>query len=204
MKFSEIKYERPDLDSMKDRMRMNLQELNNATDAIKQIEIIETIYSDRAHFETMSNVANIRYTINTSDPFFEQEQQYFDTHYPIYQELISEFYKAIISSSFRNELEKISQDLQQRQKTDGYVEGDLNRIKQQLTKLNDTVKQFQKQIRTRFHREKAYYLWVSDTVATAIRRTDREALRHLSWLARYAESREPLNSHHSAIQYECR
>ena len=27
-------------------------------------------------------------------------------------------------------------------------------------------------------------------------RTDPEALRHLSWLARYAESREPLNSHH--------
>jgi hypothetical protein len=97
MKFSELQYERPDLDSMQDRMKTNLQELSNATSAGKQIEIIEAIYRDRSHFETMGNVANIRYTIDTTNSFFEQEQQYFDQHYPIYQGLVSEFYKALIA-----------------------------------------------------------------------------------------------------------
>jgi oligoendopeptidase F len=106
MKFSEIKYERPDLDQMKDRVNTQLGTLRAASSATEQIGIIESIYHDRSHFETMSNVANIRATINTTDPFFEKEQQYFDTHYPIYQEMVSDFYKAILSSAFRNELEK--------------------------------------------------------------------------------------------------
>lgn len=105
MKFSEIKYERPDLNSMKDRMNVQLQKFQKAATAGEQIEIIEAIYHDRAHFETMSNVANIRYTINTTDPFFEQEQQFFDTHYPMYQELVSDFYKAILGSLFRTQLQ---------------------------------------------------------------------------------------------------
>jgi hypothetical protein len=51
------------------------------------------------------------------------------------------------SKNVRKELDQISQDLQQRQKTGGYVEGDLNRIKQQLIKLNDIVQRFNEQIR---------------------------------------------------------
>jgi DNA repair exonuclease SbcCD ATPase subunit len=50
------------------------------------------------------------------------------------------------SKNVRNELDQVSKDLQQRQKTGGYVEGDLNRIKQQLTKLNDTVQRLNEQI----------------------------------------------------------
>lgn len=106
MKFSELQYERPDLDSMKNRMKKYLNDLQNASSAQTQIETIEAIYRDRAHFETMGNVANIRYTIDTTNSFFQQEQQYFDTHYPIYQELVSDFYKALLGSPFRPELEK--------------------------------------------------------------------------------------------------
>jgi len=51
------------------------------------------------------------------------------------------------SKHVRVELDQISHDLQQRQKTGGYVEGDLNRIKQQLIKLNDMVQQFNEQVR---------------------------------------------------------
>jgi hypothetical protein len=51
------------------------------------------------------------------------------------------------SKNVRVELDRVSQDLQQKQKSGGYVEGDLNRIRQQLTKLNDTVQRFNEQIR---------------------------------------------------------
>jgi hypothetical protein len=51
------------------------------------------------------------------------------------------------SKNVRMELDQVSQDLQQRQKTGGYVEGDLKRLEQQLIKLNDIVQQFNEQIR---------------------------------------------------------
>jgi hypothetical protein len=51
------------------------------------------------------------------------------------------------SKNVRNELEQVSHDLQQRQKSGGYLEGDLTRIKQQLNKLNDIVRRFSEQIR---------------------------------------------------------
>ncbi|MEO5674597.1 MAG: M3 family oligoendopeptidase [Chitinophagales bacterium] len=105
MKFSEIEYLRPDLDSMKIRVNKLLDDLTNASSAGRQIELIREIYRVRSHFETMSNVANIRYTINTSDPFFENEQQYFDRHYPIYQELVSDFYRALITSRYQADIE---------------------------------------------------------------------------------------------------
>ncbi|HUM48131.1 MAG TPA: hypothetical protein PLD84_14470, partial [Chitinophagales bacterium] len=106
MKFSEIKYIRPDLELLRQQITILLEAFSNAVTALEQIAIIDKIYRHRAHFETMSNVANIRHTINTSDPFFEGEQDYFDNSYPIYLDLVSEFYKKIIGSTFRNELEE--------------------------------------------------------------------------------------------------
>ncbi|MBA2406863.1 MAG: M3 family oligoendopeptidase [Chitinophagales bacterium] len=106
MKFSEIIYQRPDLGSMKQEFSNLLQQFGSATSSSAQMEVIDKIYQHRAHFESMSNVANIRNTINTSDPFFEEEQNYFDINYPIYLDLVSQFYKQLIDSSFRSELEK--------------------------------------------------------------------------------------------------
>ncbi|CAF0930406.1 unnamed protein product [Adineta steineri] len=56
--------------------------------------------------------------------------------------------KKIVSETnqnIRNELEQISQVLQQKQKTESYIEDDLNRIKQQLIKLNLTIRQCNEQ-----------------------------------------------------------
>ncbi|CAF0817804.1 unnamed protein product [Adineta ricciae] len=46
-----------------------------------------------------------------------------------------------INSNIRNEFDEISKELQRQQKTNGYIESDLNRLRQQLIKLNDTVQQ---------------------------------------------------------------
>ncbi|MCY7411109.1 MAG: M3 family oligoendopeptidase [Chitinophagales bacterium] len=105
MKFSEINYTRPDLDAIREAIRKMLTEFAEAESAAAQIEIVEKIYLTRSRFETMGNVANIKATVNTTDPFFEKEQQYFDNNFPLYQELVSEFYKALINSKFKSELE---------------------------------------------------------------------------------------------------
>lgn len=105
MKFSQIQYKRPELDHTRQQINSILEAFNSSRSAGEQIAIIIDIYRERAHFETMSNVANIRHTIDTSDPFFEKEQEYFDNSYPIYLELVSAFYIKLLASPFRDALE---------------------------------------------------------------------------------------------------
>jgi oligoendopeptidase F len=83
-----------------------LKDFGSASSAEEQMNIVEKIYTERAHFETMANVASIRHTINTEDAFFEKEQDYFDNHYPIYLDLVTAFYKELLRSTFRKDLEK--------------------------------------------------------------------------------------------------
>lgn len=106
MKFSEVKYERPQLDSIGSKIRSLLDSMVHTATAAEQISIVQEIYKVRAHFETMNNVANIRHTINTTDLFFEKEQEYFDNNYPVYLDLVSAFYKKLLEATYRKELEQ--------------------------------------------------------------------------------------------------
>lgn len=105
MRFSEIKYVRPDLSEVKAGMEALLDGMKMADSAEKQIDQVENIYKLRARFETMSNVASIRHTIDTTDTFYEEEQRYFDLNYPIYQDAVNAFYKVLIASPYRSKLE---------------------------------------------------------------------------------------------------
>lgn len=49
--------------------------------------------------------------------------------------------------NIRSELDRISSDLQQKQKTNDYLEGDIIQIRRQLQMLNDMVERFNNQIR---------------------------------------------------------
>ncbi|CAM2696926.1 unnamed protein product [Rotaria socialis] len=51
------------------------------------------------------------------------------------------------SKNVRIELDKISKELQERQKTGGYIEDDLNRIRQQFKNLDSIIQQSNEQIR---------------------------------------------------------
>ena len=44
--------------------------------------------------------------MNTEDPFYEQEKAFMDENEPLLEEIQSRFYKALVSSPFRAELEK--------------------------------------------------------------------------------------------------
>ncbi len=57
-------------------------------------------------YGTMSTLASIRNSINTTDEFYDKENDYFDTVGPIFQGLNVEYYKALISSKFRKQLEE--------------------------------------------------------------------------------------------------
>ena len=107
MKFSEFKYERPNYDQVKEQINSLIEKINNAKSYKEQYELVKEVNKIRNHVSSMSIIANIRHTINTNDEFYDKEREYWDNNSPLYTKLNSQFYKSLVNSKFRNELEEI-------------------------------------------------------------------------------------------------
>jgi len=105
MKFNEIEYRRPDIMALEEKFISLLNKFDKAENADIQNEIITEINKLRMDFQTMSTVAHIRYSIETTNKKYEVEQEYFDSNSPLYEGLVHNYYISIINSKFRNELE---------------------------------------------------------------------------------------------------
>ncbi len=108
MKFSEYKYIRPDFQSNKNEFENLLNQINDNSSFETELEIIKKINKIRNNIDTMANIAHIRHTINTEDKFYDDEKNYWDEISPLYQELDTNFYKAILNSK---NLEKLKREL---------------------------------------------------------------------------------------------
>lgn len=105
MKFSEFPYLRPDIESIKLKIQPLILSLNEASSPEEQIILIKEINKTRIDFNTMYNLCAIRHSINTNDQFYIKEQNFFDNQLPMFENIQTEFYKAIITSQFKQELE---------------------------------------------------------------------------------------------------
>ncbi|NLY67266.1 MAG: M3 family oligoendopeptidase [Tissierellia bacterium] len=106
MKFSEYRYERPDLEVLSKEFDSLLKSFENAKSYEEQNEIMEEINKLRSYIETMATLVSIRHSINTEDEFYSRENDFIDENMPLYQNMVTKYYKALISSKFRTQLEK--------------------------------------------------------------------------------------------------
>lgn len=106
MKFKDYEYIRPDLDQMEKSFTKLLEKFRNAKSATEQSMVIDEVTTLRNYFETMVTLASIRHSINTEDKFYETEQDFMDENGPRYEKLVTDYYKELIKSPFRAELEK--------------------------------------------------------------------------------------------------
>ncbi|MFL0197181.1 M3 family oligoendopeptidase [Clostridium sp. WILCCON 0269] len=106
MKFSEFKYERPDYNEIKKSINSLVDKLKLADSCEKQFECINGINDIRNHLQTMGTLVQIRHSINTKDKYYDEEKSYWDEYSPLYDELDFTFYKELIQSKFRKELEE--------------------------------------------------------------------------------------------------
>lgn len=105
MKFSEFKYERPNYEKNKIQINHLIEKINNASTYKEQREYIDNLNKIRNDIETMSTICSIRTSINTQDVFYEKETEYWDEYSPLYEDINSYFYKSIINSKFKKEIE---------------------------------------------------------------------------------------------------
>ncbi|MGB7595809.1 MAG: M3 family oligoendopeptidase [Erysipelotrichaceae bacterium] len=106
MKFNEYVYQRPDFDTVSANMKSLIKELEIAVDARRQVELIREINVIRNHITTMGTLSSIRHSIDTTDAFYEAENDYWDNQRPFYEELNVSLYKTLISSPFLSELKQ--------------------------------------------------------------------------------------------------
>lgn len=107
MKFSQITYQRPDLDAVFasfDRLAKGIRAANSAEEAAKLYREFE---QEAAHLATAMTVAEIRNTIDTRDEFYETEKEFFDAQQPVIADKQLEIYKAVLESAHRDALAEI-------------------------------------------------------------------------------------------------
>lgn len=106
MKFNELPYERPDIKEIEEKFDSLIKEFDNAASYEEQNRLMIEINQLRRKFESMGNIVYIRHTIDTTNEFYEKEQDYLDEVTPIYEGIISKYYNSLINSKFRNQLEE--------------------------------------------------------------------------------------------------
>lgn len=106
MKFSEYRYERPDVKAFELRIKELLAIFEAASSYEEQDAAMAGINKLRGEFDTQQQIASIRHSIDTNDEFYKAEQDFFDENGPVVQEYVTDYYRALVGSKFRAKLEE--------------------------------------------------------------------------------------------------
>ncbi|RUT48103.1 M3 family oligoendopeptidase [Paenibacillus anaericanus] len=105
MKFTEYNYERPDVQAFELKFKELLTAFNSANSYEEQDLVMTKINKLRSEFDSMQTIVSIRHSINTTDEFYKEENDFFDEVGPVVQEFINDYYQALVQSKFRAELQ---------------------------------------------------------------------------------------------------
>ncbi len=106
MKFSQMVYERPDMELVK-------QQLTDLTEKMKTAESYEEarklfIEEDNLerHVETLLTLVHVRHSIDTRDTFYDDEMKFVNDTMPVLTEYTQKWTEALLASPFRTEFEE--------------------------------------------------------------------------------------------------
>ena len=106
MKFSQMTYERPDLEAVK----VQLNEFNERLARAESYESAKAVFLEREtyekHVDTMESLVSIRHSIDTRDEFYDDEMKFWNTSGPVLEEYRQEWNKAMLESPFRPQFEE--------------------------------------------------------------------------------------------------
>ena len=106
MKISEIKYQRPDIEAIKERCAQLFSAFDDAASAEEQLKIYNEFVAINETVSTQQSLAYIRFTLDTRDEFYSREIDWMNENSPVLAELGVVFQKKMLESKFRPELEK--------------------------------------------------------------------------------------------------
>ena len=106
MKFEEFKYERPDIKLAQKKMKELTDVIGSDCDVKTELKAIKDLFKLMDELDTLENIASIRNAVDTTDEFYEKEQEFFDLNRPNLQESYNVFNQRLLRSTNRTQLEK--------------------------------------------------------------------------------------------------
>ena len=106
MKFSEMPYERVDIELLKTSYNALTNQVKTAETAQDVIAALMEHEELMRRSDTMMSLAYTRNTIDTEDEFYDAERNFYDEEGPALQEVMQEFMLALYESKFRPALEE--------------------------------------------------------------------------------------------------
>jgi len=109
--FSQMPYERPDLEKLKKALTALTQQLKDAPDYASARAVFLQKEEMEKHSSTLSTLASIRHSIDTRDDYYDQEVKFWNAAYPELQEYQQAWTMALLESPFRAEFAEEYGDL---------------------------------------------------------------------------------------------
>jgi M3 family oligoendopeptidase len=106
MKFSQMPYERPNIEQIGEQMGKLTEAVKNAKNAKEVRDIHKRFTKIYKTQYTLTSLAYIRNSMDTKDEFYDEEKAFSDQSGPVVQMHGLGFYKAMVESPHRKELEE--------------------------------------------------------------------------------------------------
>ena len=106
MKFSEMKYERPNLDKVLAQCEEYAKKMAAAQSGEELVQLYREENAMMAHYHTASCLASIHYTQDTRDEYWSGEQEWFDATGPAVSNAARNVAEAILSNPHAKALEE--------------------------------------------------------------------------------------------------
>lgn len=103
MKFSQMKYERPDIDKIKKQLADKIEKFKQAHDYQTAKKIFLEKEEETKHIATLATLASVRHSINTKDQFYDNEEKFWNNAEPELEEYNQEWTKAMLESPYRTD-----------------------------------------------------------------------------------------------------
>lgn len=106
VKFQEYTYKRPSYDQYKKQAAVLIDQVKSSDSADAEIVAVNQMSDLMSSVETMMTLASIRHSIDTKDDFYEKEDQYWNEYLPLYQEIDTNFYRAVTNSRYYDDIKR--------------------------------------------------------------------------------------------------
>lgn len=106
MKFSEYPYKRPDIELLKAQLLECVRKIETANDVETAIAACDRSYALTDDAMSMGSIAYVRNTVNTADPFYDAEREWFDEASAELSEVTNALNIALLDSPLRPQLEE--------------------------------------------------------------------------------------------------
>lgn len=106
MKFKDYPYERPDLEAVGKQLEQLESTFKNAESYEEFFEAFKEYDQLMRHVMTARSIAEVRHTVDTTDEFYNAENEFYDEAIPVFSAACAKVIQAILDSPYRKDLEK--------------------------------------------------------------------------------------------------